>query len=153
MPSQLAQTDMLIRSPRETVYDAFVDPDVLTRFFWLRRTSGPLALDVTVEWEFMAEGSTETVVTTELASPTRIGFSWSDGIDVTIRIDTFETTMTRVFVEAGPFDGDDAASDAVAATAGFTIVLCDLKTFLENGRSAGLVRDKAVLITADTKAS
>jgi hypothetical protein len=30
---------------------------------------------------------------------------------------------------------------------GFTIVLCDLKTLLESGRSANLVRDKAELIT------
>lgn len=32
------------------------------------------------------------------------------------------------------------------ATEGFSIVLCDLKTLLESGRSAGLVRDKARLI-------
>jgi hypothetical protein len=29
---------------------------------------------------------------------------------------------------------------------GFSIVLCDLKTLLESGRSANLVRDKAELI-------
>jgi hypothetical protein len=34
----------------------------------------------------------------------------------------------------------------VGATEGFTIVLCDLKTLLETGRSANLVRDKAELI-------
>ena len=32
---------------------------------------------------------------------------------------------------------------------GFAIVLCDLKTLLESGRSANLVRDKAELITRD----
>ena len=148
MRSHRAVTDMLIRSPRELVYDAFVNPATLTRF-WLRRASGPLALGRTVEWEFMAQGSTETVLATELATPSTIRFSWSDGIDVTIRIETFGDAMSRVFVEAGAFCGEDAARQAVAATAGFTIVLCDLKTLLETGHSAGLVHDKAVLITAD----
>ena len=34
------------------------------------------------------------------------------------------------------------------ATEGFSIVLCDLKTFLESGKSANLVRAKAELIAA-----
>lgn len=36
----------------------------------------------------------------------------------------------------------------VAATEGFSIVLCDLKTRLENGRTAKLVQDKALLSAA-----
>lgn len=41
---------------------------------------------------------------------------------------------------------------AVNATEGFSIVLCDLKTFLETGRSANLVRDKAKLIAESLEA-
>jgi hypothetical protein len=41
----------------------------------------------------------------------------------------------------------------VNATEGFTIVLCDLKTLLESGRSANLVRSKAALIAATLAAS
>ncbi|MGV3625024.1 MAG: hypothetical protein ACO1OB_29660 [Archangium sp.] len=37
---------------------------------------------------------------------------------------------------------------AVEATSGFTIVICDLKTLLETGRSAGLTASKAKLISA-----
>ncbi|MDI1274172.1 hypothetical protein [Polaromonas sp.] len=39
------------------------------------------------------------------------------------------------------------AAEAVGATEGFSIVLCDLKTLLESGISANLVRDKAELIS------
>lgn len=39
-------------------------------------------------------------------------------------------------------------SAATGAVEGFAIVLCDLKTLLETGQSAGLVRAKAELISA-----
>ena len=39
-------------------------------------------------------------------------------------------------------------ADALGATEGFAIVLCDLKSLLEQGVSGGMVRDKARLIAA-----
>ena len=149
MSDHLAETALLVRSPVHEVFDAFVQPDVLERF-WLRHASGPLVAGTTVEWEFMAAGARETVTVTELTRPTSIAFSWSDGIDVELRFVVFDDTSTRVAVTARGFE---AVAQAVAATAGFTIVLCDLKTLLESGRSANLVRDKAVLITADANAT
>ena len=44
-------------------------------------------------------------------------------------------------------------SEAVSTTEGFAIVLCNLKSLLETGKSGGMVRDKAVLIAAATKES
>lgn len=49
-------------------------------------------------------------------------------------------------VEVAGFDKD--VDEIVNATEGFSIVLCDLKTLLETGHSANLVRDKAALIAA-----
>lgn len=43
---------------------------------------------------------------------------------------------------------DDRIDAALNATEGFTIVLCDLKTLLETGVSAGLTKSKARLIEA-----
>ncbi|PZR14896.1 MAG: hypothetical protein DI536_08915 [Archangium gephyra] len=42
----------------------------------------------------------------------------------------------------------EQADAAIESTSGFTIVLCDLKTLLETGRSAGLTKSKAKLISA-----
>jgi uncharacterized protein YndB with AHSA1/START domain len=146
-----AETDQLIRCSQQVVYDAFTDDEVLTQF-WLRRASGSLTVGGSVEWDFMAAESTESVVATELSPPHVIRFGWSDGIDVMIRIEPFDDSSSRVFIEAGPFDGDDGHSRAMAAAVGFTMVLCDLKTLLEGGQSAGIVRDKARLIDADASA-
>ena len=49
-----------------------------------------------------------------------------------------------VRVAAGPFA---STTKAVDAAEGFCIVLCDLKLFLESGKSPGLVKAKAELIT------
>jgi len=54
----------------------------------------------------------------------------------------------RVTVEVEGFDGKGATDEAMGATEGFTIVLCDLKSLLEGGASGGMVRDKARLIAA-----
>ena len=147
MGTNVARTDLFIRvAPRE-VFDAFVEPRRIEEF-WLRNASGPLEPGAVVDWEFMAAGSRERVSVTEVTSPRRIRFSWSDGIDVDIRIDPFESDGSRVWVEASGFAGD-GVDTAVAAAAGFTIVLCDLKSLLETGRSGNMVRDKAILLDAD----
>ena len=77
-----------------------------------------------------------------------IAFRWSDGITVTMRFEQHDTSSTKLSVTATGFTGTDAASSAVNATEGFTIVACDLKSLLETGQSGNMVRDKAVLISA-----
>ena len=56
-----------------------------------------------------------------------------------------------VDVQVKGFKGRKAVAEAVATTEGFAIVLCDLKSLLETGKSGGMVRDKAVLIAAASK--
>lgn len=51
---QLLLAEMLIRKPPKDVFDAFVDPCTIVRF-WLNSASGPLVKDAIVEWEFMVQ--------------------------------------------------------------------------------------------------
>jgi uncharacterized protein YndB with AHSA1/START domain len=148
MSTSVARTDLLIRADPAEVFRAFVDPRRI-EMFWLRRASGPLTEGAVVDWEFMAAGSREQVTVTEVTAPHQIRYSWSSGIDVDVRIDPFPASSSRVWVVASGFEGDEAVDQAIAATAGFTIVLCDLKSYLETGRSGNMVRDKAVLLDSD----
>ena len=146
MADRIARAEMLVRRPIAEVFAAVVDPETITKF-WLDGTSGPLALGARVEWRFMVPGATETVTVTGFHPPHRIEFDWSDGISVGIRFQDQGLYATRVSVEVTGFGkSDEAFSKAIDATEGFSIVLCDLKTLLESGRSANLVRDKAQLI-------
>jgi hypothetical protein len=58
-----------------------------------------------------------------------------------------EPDATHVRVRVSGLTGDDLPQQVADVIGGFSIVLCDLKTLLESGTSAQLVRDKAELIT------
>lgn len=146
MSPHQAKAEMLVRSSAQSVFDAFVDPGTLARF-WLDKASGPLAPGATVQWEFKVPGARETVEVTHFDAPRRLGFNWSDGVHVDMAFTAHPSGATVASVVATGFGTADAA---IGATEGFSVVLCDLKTLLESGRSANLVRDKAALIAGAT---
>jgi len=149
MPA-IARAEMLIRSPRSAVFESFVQPELLKKF-WLKRASGPLAEGAKVNWEFRVPGATETVEVTRFAQGKYISFIWSDGIAVALEFRAKGRSSTVVQVAAKGFKGRDSSSAAVSTTEGFAIVLCDLQSLLETGKSGGMVRDKAALIAAGNR--
>jgi uncharacterized protein YndB with AHSA1/START domain len=149
MTDQLAKATMLIRRPVAEVFEAFVDPEKITKF-WLESTTGPLAKGALVSWRFMVPGATETVRVTAFEVPQRIAFDWSDGVSVRMNFEEHDKRATRIAVEVTGFRNQNAVEEIMNATEGFSIVLCDLKTLLETGRSANLVKDKAELIAASS---
>ena len=137
---------VLIRKPVSQVFSAIVDPVSITKF-WLSKSSGPLKLGQTVRWHFMVPGSVVDTTVTALEADKFIEIAWSDGTAVRF---TFapHSLGTHVEVENWRFAGSEKeiVNAALEATQGFTIVLCDLKTFLESGQQMHLSRDKAILI-------
>ena len=138
---------MLIKRPPGEVFAAFVNPQQL-RKFWLSDASGPLAPRARVQWSFMVPGATIRVVVTRFESPHHLAFDWDDELHIAMTFESFGDGGTQVIVEISGFSGTDAGVQAVDTVEGFAIVLCDLKTLLETGESAGLVRAKAELIIA-----
>jgi len=146
MMTPVAKAKMLMRCSAASVFDAFVQPEKITSF-WLDSTSGPLALGAHVEWQFMVPGAIEGVAVTAFARPQHIAFTWTgSALDVDLRFSELEGGFTVVSVEVRGFAGVDAIEQAIDATEGCSIVLCDLKLLLESGRSPQLVREKAALI-------
>ena len=139
-----AKLSMPIRSSPASVYEAFVDPRQISRF-WLKRSADRLERGIGVTWEFMVPGAVETTTASTLVPGERIRFRWSDGVKVDIAIEKVTRGSSIVRIVSGPFS---STAKAVDATEGFCIVLCDLKLFLESGTSPGLVRAKARLISA-----
>jgi uncharacterized protein YndB with AHSA1/START domain len=138
---------MLIRRPAGEVFSAFVNPQQL-RKFWLSDASGPLAPRARVQWSFMVPGATARVAVTRFESPHHLAFDWDDDLHVALNFEPFGDGETRVGVEVSGFGDADVVEQATDTVEGFAIVLCDLKTLLETGESAGLVRAKAELIVA-----
>jgi uncharacterized protein YndB with AHSA1/START domain len=145
----VARVSMLVRRPVAEVFNAFVEPALLERF-WLSKASGPLQTGKSVRWDFMVEGASADAYVKELSTNERIFIEWSDGTTVSFKFTPHRADATVVGIENAGFNGDadEVIQTAIESTQGFTIVLCDLKTLLEQGRSMNLVRDKAALIEA-----
>jgi uncharacterized protein YndB with AHSA1/START domain len=137
---------MLIRRGASEIFEAFVDPELL-RQFWLDSASAPLSANAEVTWQFKVPGVGDTLKVTMFDRPRRLAFRFSDGMDVDIRLEFHDGGATRVSITCTGFKPENLLTSATNTAEGFAIVLCDLKTLLETGRSANLVRDKAELIS------
>lgn len=151
MSETTAKASALIRRPPREVFDAFASADTITRF-WLTRTSGPLMPRAVVNWEFMVPGAKETVTVTDFDAGHRIAFRWSSGLTVDMVFEPYRGDVTHVTITVGAFAQEHLLEQVANVVEGFSIVLCDLKTLLELGRSANLVRDKAELIANSKRA-
>ena len=95
----------------------------------------------------MVPGAEADVVVRRFEAPHHLAFDWPQGMHVDMGFETFDADATRVTVTVGGFDPRQLLEQATGTIEGFTLVLCDLKTLLESGNSAHLVRDKAELIS------
>lgn len=138
----VARTQMLIRAPVATVFDAFVDPAITTRF-WFTRASAPLRAGADVTWYWDMYGAEGQVHVEAFERPHRLRIAWPN--PVAWRFDDRGDGTTLVVIEASGFSGDPEARvrDALDQQEGFALVLAACKAFLEHGLSLGLVADHA----------
>lgn len=139
-----AKVSQLIDCALEAAFDAFVNPDTLTKF-WLKSASAPLSKHGSATWHFMVPGAADTLTVVELSRPSLIAVKWSDGSTLRLEISRHSAGRTQVSAEFSITAGESTVQ-TVDTASGYTLVLCDLKTLLESGRSANLVRSKAELI-------
>lgn len=142
-----ARVSMFIDARPNEVYDAFVEPDKLTEF-WLSNAAAPLAVGQPVHWNFLVEGAKSETTATTMEPGRRLAWDWSDGTEVSIDFEAMDCG-TAVTLVNDNFPGNDReiVEAALNATEGFSIVLADLKTWLESGTSAGITKAKAKLIS------
>ena len=143
----VAKIELLIRRPVAQVFDAFVNPDVITKF-WFNRTSGPLAAGKSVTWYWdLYEASTKVRVLA-LEQDHRIYIEWDVDSDSPSRVEwTFEERSdggTYVSVVNSGFDrdADDVIDRIVDSTGGFALVLAAAKAYLEHGIALNIVADR-----------
>lgn len=143
----VAKVELLIRRPVAEVFDAFVNPDVITKF-WFNRTSGPLVADTSVTWYWdLYEASTDVRVLA-LEQNRRIYIEWDVDTESPSRVEwTFEDRGddgTYVSVVNSGFDSeaDEVIERVVDSTGGFALVLAAAKAYLEHGVELNIVADR-----------
>ena len=138
MTKFVAKVSQLINCQPSDAFGAFVNPDRITQF-WLSASSGPLSKNGKVTWHFMVPGAVDTLTVIEFEQDAFIALRWSDGSNTRLQFTAHSSEKTKVSVEVEGSAGDDLVEQVVNTTEGFSIVLCDLKTLIETGKSAGLV--------------
>ena len=142
-----ARVSMFIEAAPEKVYDAFIEPEKLTKF-WLSKSEARLQLGKPVHWNFLVRGAEIETTATIMEEGRRLAWNWSDGTKVSVDFEKLDCgTAVTLINDNLPGEGDDAVEAALNATEGFALVLADLKTWLESGTSAGISKAKAKLIS------
>jgi uncharacterized protein YndB with AHSA1/START domain len=138
------ETQMLIRKPVSTVFQAFIDPAITTNF-WFSKSSGPLELGKTITWTWEMYGVSTNVITKEIIPNKFISSEWGDPGPT---VDYFFTALTEdstyVVIKNYGFKetGDKLIQVINDNTGGFTTVLDGLKAYLEHGINLNLITDK-----------
>lgn len=131
---------MLVRRPASEVWEAFVEPDRICRF-WLGRSTGRLEDGASVRWTFKVAGAETDVTVVEAVQGELLDLRWDDGQPLQIAFED-RGDATLVTVRVTDFGGDTPAANAVESMSGFTLVLASLKMWLEHGIEGDLMYDK-----------
>lgn len=138
------ETQLMIRKPVATVFGAFIDPAITSKF-WFTKSSGPLEAGTTVRWEWEMYGVSTNVVVKEVIPNSRISTEWGDpatAVDYLFTALTDETTYVVIRNWGYRQTGDELIAVIKDNTAGFTSVLDALKAYLEHNIQLNLVLDK-----------
>src|SRR5512135_1394646 len=141
-----AETGMLIRRPVADVFEAFVNPDITTRF-WFTRSSGRLEAGREVQWDWEMYGISIPVTAKAIEPNRRIVIEWPGyGSPTTVEwiFTAREDGTTFVSITHSGFKGDADAlvKQATDSTQGFSLVLAGLKALLEHDVRLNLVADR-----------
>jgi uncharacterized protein YndB with AHSA1/START domain len=142
----LARTGMLIRKPVEEVFEAIVNPEI-TSNFWFTKGSRRLELGKQVQWDWDMYDVSVQVVAKAIEPNKRIviewpGYSGPTTVEWTFKAQKDGTTFVRVSEAGWTGDGDKLVRYVADSTQGFTLMLAGLKAFLEHGIRLNLTADR-----------
>jgi uncharacterized protein YndB with AHSA1/START domain len=144
--NHFAKAEMLIRKPISIVFQAFVDPEITSKF-WFTKGSGKLEEGKATQWTWEMYGFSLTVTTLALQENKRIEIEWGTPNETTLVQWTFTSlndNETFVSITNSGLQGEtDKIIDQVRnSTEGFTLVLAGAKAYLEHQIQLNLVLDR-----------
>ncbi|GEO10249.1 SRPBCC family protein [Segetibacter aerophilus] len=142
--SPIVETQMLIRKPAKTVFQAFIDPAITTNF-WFTKASGKLERGKTVTWEWEMYGASAKVLVKEIIENEQIVIEWGEPAStVEFTFNPLTPDTTYVVIKSFGFSqtGNELIETIKDNTGGFTTVLDGLKAYLEHNINLNLIADK-----------
>jgi len=131
---------MLIRKPVAEVFEAFVNPEITSRF-WFSRGDSRLEEGKSVNWYWDMYGVSAEVTVKAIEENKRILIEWPTPVEWIFSPRGDDATF--VTIAASGFEGtdDEKVDQALDAVGGFAIALCGCKAYLEHGVELNLVAD------------
>jgi uncharacterized protein YndB with AHSA1/START domain len=142
----VAKTGMLIHKPVEQVFEAIVDPEI-TSEFWFSKGSGRLETGKQVHWEWESHDISIEVTARAIEPNKRVLIEWPGYTGPTEVEWTFQaipdgTTFVRVQESGWTDDADKLVRYVADSTQGFTLMLAGLKALLEHDIQLNLTLDR-----------
>ncbi len=142
----ITKTGMLIRRPVADVFEAFVNPEITTKF-WFTKGSGRLEAGKQVQWEWEMYNVSASVTVKAIEPNNRIVIEWPgySGLSTVEWIFASQkdgTTFVSITEAGFTGDGDELVKQVTDSTQGFSLVLAGLKALLEHNVQLNLVADR-----------
>ena len=142
----VSNTGMLIRKPVADVFEAFVNPDITTKF-WFTKSSGRLEAGKQVQWDWEMYGISIPVTAKIIEPNRRIVIDWPGYRSPTTVEWMFApqkdgTTFVSVTETGFTGNGDELVKQVTDSTQGHSLVLAGLKALLEHDVRLNLVADR-----------
>ena len=144
--SPATETAMLIRKPVSEVFNAFIDPEITTKF-WFTKSTGKLEKGKKIEWVWEMYDFTSYVEVIDILPNKKIEIEWRGKDGPATRVEwTFTSHGHYTFVNIvnDGFEGDqeDIIKQVNGSTGGFTWVLAGLKAYLEHNILMNYIKDR-----------
>jgi uncharacterized protein YndB with AHSA1/START domain len=140
----IVETQMLIRKSVGEVFNAFIDPQITTNF-WFTKSSGPLEVGKTITWHWEMYGISTNVLVKDIIINKKISIEWGNPattVDYEFTVLTDHSTYVVIKNYGFQESGTDLIEVIKNNTGGFTTVLDGLKAFLEHNINLNLIADK-----------
>jgi uncharacterized protein YndB with AHSA1/START domain len=132
-------TKMKIMKPANEVFEAIVDPDQMSNF-WFSSGTGRVEQGRTITWRYDEYNAEGTIHVIEVEENKKIVFSWGEGQQetvVSITLIESEDLSTTVEVNESGLKEDDPelVNKMIGQKEGWVYMLTCLKGYMENGVS------------------
>ena len=140
----MVETQMMIRKPAATVFQAFIDPSI-TKHFWFTKSSGKLETGKTVTWEWEMYNVSTEVFVKAIVENEKITIKWGAPA-TTVEFNFIVLGVEKTYVVIKNYGFDPSGGKLIDAikdnTGGFTTVLDGMKAYLEHNIELKLIEDK-----------
>jgi uncharacterized protein YndB with AHSA1/START domain len=141
-----AKAEMLIRKPVSEVFEAMVNPDITSKF-WFTKGSGRLEEGKTIEWVWEMYDFKQSVYVHQIEQNNFISLTWSatnvkTTVEITFTPKNASSTFVSIIEKGWNADDGKLFQYLVGNTEGWALVLSALKALLEHNVVLTVVADR-----------